>query len=79
MKRSIHFGDINFEGEGFPNKIVQCTSFIIPYLKSIGMDHVISESCNKGTTLQRNHTKMTFYDNFPITVKTVLSGHSQIR
>ena len=50
----------------------------MPCLKSIGMDHVISESWNDGTTLQRNNTKMTIYDNFPITEKSVLRGHSQI-
>ena len=34
-------------------------SFITLYLGSIGMDHVISESCYKGTILQRNDRKMT--------------------
>ena len=29
------------------------------YLGSIGMDHVISEPCYKGTILQRNYRKMT--------------------
>ena len=50
----------------------------MPCLKSIGMDPAISISCKKGTTLQRNNMKMTIYDNFPITVKPVLSGPSQI-
>ena len=40
-------------------KSVQCSPFIMIYLRSIGMDHVISELCYKGTILQRNYRKMT--------------------
>ena len=32
---------------------VQCSTFITLCLVSIGMDHVISEQCYKGTILQR--------------------------
>ena len=38
---------------------VQCSPFIAPCLRSIGMNYVISESCYKGTILQRNYKKMT--------------------
>ena len=33
---------------------VQCSPFKTLYLKSIGMGHIKSESCYKGTILQRN-------------------------
>ena len=36
----------------------QCSSFITLCLGSNGMDHVISESCHKGT-VQRYYRKMT--------------------
>ena len=31
--------------------------FIRQYLGSLGMEHVVSESCFKGTILQRNYRK----------------------
>ena len=34
---------------------IQCSPFIMLCFRSIGMDCVISESCNKETTLQRNY------------------------
>ena len=37
----------------------QTSKQIMQYLGSIGMDHVISESCYKRTILQRNDRKMT--------------------
>ena len=40
-------------------EFVQCNCFITLCLGSIGMDHVISELCYKGTILQRNVMKMT--------------------
>ena len=43
---------------------IQCSSFIAQYLGSIGMDHVISESCYKGMILQRNYRKMTILWSF---------------
>ena len=39
--------------------IVQWGTFIMQYLEFIGMDSVLSESCYKGTLLQRNYRKMT--------------------
>ena len=38
---------------------VQCSPSITLCLGSIGMDSVISESCNKGIILQRNYRKIT--------------------
>ena len=38
---------------------IQCSTFIILYMGSIGMDHVISELWFTGTILQRNYRKMT--------------------
>ena len=34
-------------------------NFIMLFLESIGMGFAINESCYKGTTLQRNHRKIT--------------------
>ena len=36
----------------------------MPYLGSIGMDHVISELCCKRTILQKNYRKMTILWSF---------------
>ena len=50
---------------GFCKKFrVQCNTFITLSLGSIGMDHVISELCYKGTILQRNYRKMTILWSF---------------
>ena len=40
-------------------KNIQCSFFITHCLGSIGMDCVITETCYKGTILQKNYRKMT--------------------
>ena len=45
-------------------KYVQCSPFITIYSGFTGMDLVISESCYKGTILQRNYRKMTILWSF---------------
>ena len=42
--------------------LTQCSPFITLILGSIGMNHVMSESCYKGTILKRNYViKGQFY------------------
>ena len=45
-------------------KKIHCSPFIMLYLGSIGMEHVISESYYKRTILQRNYRKMTIVYHF---------------
>ena len=39
--------------------VIQLSPFITLSMGSMGMDHVISESCFRGTNLQWNYRKMT--------------------
>ena len=60
--RSRHYESIFFlfsflELTYFAN--IQCSPFLMLFLGSTEMDHVISELCYNGTILQRNYRKMT--------------------
>ena len=51
-------------------------SYIMLLSGSIGMDHVISKSCYKGTILQRNYKKMTILWSF--SYNSLIKFHGKI-